>query len=198
MLIDSQYFPNLQYFQCLFRSEEITIETQEFFEKQTYRNRCKILSANGVDTLIVPVQHVDKKLPIKDLRIDYTQDWVRRHWGAIYSSYGKSPYFEHYAPYFEKILLKKPDFLLDMNMEILTICLKFLKVEKKIYFTEKFEKEQPNDYRSAIHPKKDFSEDKDFLIKPYRQNFGNEFEPNLSILDLLFCQGNRAGDWLVS
>ena len=192
MTIDLQYLPSLEYFCTLLQHDEIVIEAHEYFEKQSYRNRCIIQTTNKIDTLTVPVQNGNKKVLIRDLKIDYSQDWTRRHWGAIYSGYGKSPFFEYYSEYFKKILDKKPDFLFDLNFELLTICLKLLRLEKNIIFTENYAKIVKNDFRGQIHPKRSFEDNEVYESVVYRQNFGNEFEPNLSIIDLLFCQGNQS------
>ena len=192
MTIDLQYLPSLEYFCTLLKHDTIVVEVHEYFEKQSYRNRCKILTTNKVDVLTVPVKNGNSKVLIKDLRIDYHQDWSRRHWRAIHSAYGKSPFFEFYADYFKVLLEKKPDFLFDFNMDLLTICLKLLRLEKTIIFTENYEKDVENDFRGQIHPKKTYQENQLYQPVKYRQNFGNEFEPNLSILDLLFCQGNQS------
>ena len=192
MTIDLQYLPSLEYFCTLLQHDEIVIEAHEYFEKQSYRNRCIIQTTNKIDTLTVPVQNGNKKVLIRDLKIDYSQDWTRRHWGAIHSGYGKSPFFEYYSEYFKKILDKKPDFLFDLNLELLTICLKLLRLEKNIIFTENYEKTVKNDFRGQIHPKRSFEDNEVYESVVYRQNFGNEFEPNLSIIDLLFCQGNQS------
>ncbi len=192
MIIDLHYLPSLEYFACILQHDTIQIEAYEYYEKQSYRNRCKILASNKIDVLSVPVQNGNSKIIVKDIKVEYHQDWVRRHWGAIYSAYGKAPFFEYYADYFANIFEKKPDFLFDLNMELLTICLKLLKVEKKIIFTEEYEKVAQNDYRGQIHPKRSYSQNNFYEPIMYRQNFGSDFEPNLSILDLLFCQGNQA------
>lgn len=192
MTIDLQYLPSLEYFCALLKNEKIIIESHEYFEKQSYRNRCIIQTTNKIDTLTVPVQNGNKKVLIKDLKIDYSQDWNRRHWGAIHSAYGKSPFFEFYSEYFKITLDKKPDFLFDLNVEILTICLKLLRLEKKIIFTENYQKNVETDFRGLIHPKRNYELNNLYQPFSYRQNFGNEFVPNLSILDLLFCQGNQS------
>lgn len=192
MTVDLHYLPSLEYFCAILKSDEVVIEAHENFEKQSYRNRCKIQTTNKIDTLTIPVQNGNKKIIIRDLKIDNSQDWTRRHWGAIHSAYGKSPFFEFYSDYFKKIFDKKPDFLFDLNYEILTICLKLLRLEKKIIFTENYQKNVENDLRGLMHPKRDFTLNNLYQPLTYRQNFGNDFEPNLSILDLLFCQGNQS------
>lgn len=192
MTIDLQYLPSLEYFCAILKNDEIFIEAYEYFEKQSYRNRCKILTTNRIDTLTVPVQNGNRKVLIQDVKIDYSQDWTRRHWGAIKAAYGKSPFFEFYSEYFKKTIDKKHDFLFDLNLELLTICLKFLRLEKKIIFTKKYYENVENDFRGLIHPKREFKQNNIYQPLAYRQNFGNEFEPDLSILDLLFCQGNQS------
>lgn len=198
MIIDLQYLPSLEYFACILKEEVITIEAHEYYEKQSYRNRCTIQTTNKIDTLSIPVKNGNAKVLIRDLKVEYHQDWIRRHWGAIYSAYGKSPFFEFYSAYFKEVFDKKPDFLFDLNMELLSICLKMLRVEKKIVFTENYQKIVTNDFRGKIHPKIDFEANNIYQPVAYRQNFGNEFVPNLSIIDLLFCQGNQAVNILKS
>ncbi|MBB6004453.1 WbqC family protein [Arcicella rosea] len=192
MIIDLQYLPSLEYFVSLLQHDNIVIEAHEYYEKQSYRNRCIIQTTNKIDTLSIPVKNGNSKVLIRDLKIEYHQDWIRRHWGAIHSAYGKSPFFEYYSEYFKNIIEKKPDFLFDLNLELLSICLKLLRLEKKIIFTEKYEKNVEGDFRSKIHPKTNFLENGIYQPIAYRQNFGSEFVPNLSILDLLFCQGSQS------
>ncbi|WP_197491672.1 MULTISPECIES: WbqC family protein, partial [Emticicia] len=111
------------------------------------------------------------------------------------AAYGKSPFFEFYADYFQNILDKKNTFLWDLNFQMLTTCLKLLKVNRTISHTEVYQKEVDSnvfDARTLFNPKKQVIETSFYLPKPYQQNFGNEFVPNLSIIDLLFCRGTQA------
>jgi hypothetical protein len=70
-----------------------------------------------------------------------------------------------------------------------------MRVNKTIRQTEIYQKELDLgifDARNTINPKKLIERDFFYNPVPYQQNFGNEFVPNLSILDLLFCRGNQA------
>jgi hypothetical protein len=187
--------PSVEYFACLLKYSKVAIEAREHFVKQTYRSRCHILTANGVDTLIVPVVHSSPKMPIRDVKIDYSQSWVKRHWGAIVAAYGKAPYFEYFADDFDRVYQKKPTFLFDLNWELLTICLKLLRLKPTIRLTEAYEttlKEDQFDALSVIHPKKDAGHNNLYVPVVYQQNFGVKFVPNLSVIDLLMCQGAEA------
>lgn len=197
--LDLQYLPSLEYFAALLKYDYIYLEANEHYQKQSYRNRCYIRAANKVDMLSVPVLDGRRKVLIRDIRIDYKQSWLKDHWRAITSAYGKTFYFEHYAPYFEQVLFKKHTFLFDLNWELLTNCLNLLQIRNKIKSTSSYLKELDLnclDLRSAIHPKKNYLNNKIYRPLPYVQNFGSEFVPNLSIVDLLFCKGIEARQYL--
>ena len=138
--IESHYFPSIAYFRAIHDGDRLIIEVQEYFVKQTYRNRCEILTANGVDKLIVPLTANHGKVSIRDVRIDYSQKWLNGHWRAIQSAYGNAPFFEFYTDDLHKILFSKKEFLLDLNMALLTICLKWLKLRPQIAETVTYEK----------------------------------------------------------
>ena len=194
ILLDLQYLPPVAYFAAIRQADEVQIEANENFVKQTYRNRCKILSTHGVQDLSIPVHHAGKKILIRDLIIDHKQKWMNTHWRAIQSAYGKSPFFDYYAEEIGQVILSKSESLFDMNWQLLTICLKYLNLANKpISFTEAYDKTPEKglvDLRSAIHPKKAAPEW--FRAVPYHQIFGENFVPNLTILDLLFCEGPGA------
>lgn len=197
--IELQYLPSLEYFACLVKYGEAEIEAYEHFQKQTYRNRCHILTANGLDTLIVPIIHSAQKMPIREVKIDYSQSWVKRHWGAITAAYAKAPYFEYFGQDFEQVYQKKPVYLFDLNWELLTICLRLLRLKPTIRLTETYQSTVATghyDALSVIHPKKAYGHNNLYNPVVYQQNFGSEFVPNLSVIDLLMCQGAEAGNIL--
>ena len=194
ILLDLQYLPPVAYFAAIKQADEVWIEANENFVKQTYRNRCKILSTHGVQDLSIPVHHAGKKILIRDLTIDHKQKWMNTHWRAIQSAYGKSPFFDYYADEIEQVILSKSENLFDLNWQLLSICLKYLNLSQKpVFLTKSYTKTPENgvvDLRSVIHPKKPAPEW--FREVPYHQIFGEEFVPNLTILDLLFCEGPGA------
>ncbi|MEZ4904209.1 MAG: WbqC family protein [Spirosomataceae bacterium] len=194
-----QYLPNMAYFSCLLKYEEVHIEAQEHFVKQTFRNRCQIMTSNGIDTLIVPVNHSGGKTLIRDLKIDHTQGWMKRHWGSIVAGYGKAPFFEYFGEDFNNIYQKKHLYLFDLNWDMLTLCLKLLRVKPTLSLTEVYQhgiKEGHYDALSVIHPKKEVWHNNLYQPVVYKQNFGTSFVPNLSVIDLLMCQGAAASNIL--
>lgn len=195
ILIEAQYLPPVAYFSALHGADGIVLEKQEHYEKQTYRNRCYINSVQGKSVLIVPVTSKHGKTKISEVRIDYRQKWVNNHWRAIQSAYGKAPYFEHYADDLHEILFKKTEFLYDFNRELLTMCLKWLGWNLSIGESLEYQETVNNpviDLRSAISPKKGEMLARFYNPVTYYQVFGNKFVENLSLLDLIFCEGPGA------
>lgn len=194
LLIEPHYLASLEYFVSVIQAESIVWEVNAHFTKQTYKNRCTILADSGVMTLSIPVIY-GNHTPFKEVKIDHTQSWVRQHWGAFYSAYGKAPYFEFFADEFYAIWHAKPDFLLDLNHQMMTLCLKLLQCDREIEFTDHYQKipdSHKYDLRERIHPKKPFTSRKIYLPFPYTQNFGSNFAPNMSIVDLLLTEGPQA------
>lgn len=195
VLLDIQYLPSVAYFTAIYQADEVWIESQANFVKQSYQNRCSVLGANGIQHLSVPVNHRGKKIPIQELTIDYTQKWKNEHWRTLQSAYGKSPFFDYYADDIREIIRSDAATLFELDWHLMTKCLKYLQIDKPVYLTEQYEKQPKNDLtdlRSKIHPKKRTTDLTWFVSQPYHQIFGNNFAPNLSILDLLFCEGPLA------
>jgi hypothetical protein len=194
-LIESHYLPSIEYFSAINTFRTITLEKCEHFVKQTYRNRCHILTSQGQQSLIVPLTSKHGKVLISDVRVDYSQKWLNNHWRAIESAYRNAPFFEYYADDLEKVLFQKHIFLYDLNTAFLTICLKWLKSETKVQESMSYEKipsEGIFDLRNGIHPKKAELSTLNFKPVAYPQVFGNKFVEQLSIIDLVFCEGPNA------
>jgi len=196
IIIDLQYLPTLEYFCSISKADTVIIEAKENYIKQSFRNRTHILGANGVCSLTVPVINGNSKTPIQELRIDNSQNWINIHWRTLQSAYGKAPFFEYYESYFKELLYAKEEFLFDLNKKLLTICLKLLEFDTKVIFSKEYSKTPNNDVldlRSAIHPKNSFATNRFYQSQPYIQLFGSEFVSNMSIVDLIFCEGPNSG-----
>lgn len=194
-IIELHYFPSVPYIASWVFFDEMVIESKESYIKQSFRNRFRIKTANKVVDLIIPIQKGNSNIPIQEIRIDYNQSWIKNHWGAIQAAYGKAPFFEHYGKEVEELLNRKPKFLFDLNLQILEYLLNILGIHKNILFSQKFEKtytDSITDLRSIIHPKQHCGKLSFYKPTEYIQVFGNQFVKDLSILDLIFCEGPNA------
>lgn len=195
VVIEPHYLGCLEYFILLSNYDEVCFEIHDSFPKQTFRNRTYVLTSNKIQPLIVPVRY-SNGMATKEVLIDHSQRWVKDHWGAFYSGYGKAPFFEYFGDEFKAVWDKKSTRLIDLNLEFLRICFKILQLDVKITFTENFQTNHGNDFRSQINPKKPFSDRKIYRASPYTQLFGDTFVPNLSIVDLIMCEGPNAAQIL--
>lgn len=198
VLLSSAYLPPIEY--CAFLTQdEIWIERCENFQKQSFRNRTVVLTANGTQTLSVPVIHNRFKEPVEQTRIEYVTPWQRSHWRTIESAYGGSPFFLYYQDAFRPFYEKRYEYLFDFNLQITQMILEILNIPSKIKLTLDYKALSDNDLRTIIHPRRKSEAGYPFLYpEPYYQVFSCKygFISNLSILDLIFNMGPESTSYL--
>lgn len=193
--LSTAYLAPIEYYRVLTHASEVRVEQYDFFQRQTYRNRCHIATSNGLTTLTIPVEkQLSGKTLIRDVRISEHGQWQQQHWRTISAAYSSSPFFEFYAddllPFYEK----KYSFLWDFNTELQQTMFCLLDIQPEIKLTERYFNGEDTgiyDLREMIHPKKP-AISRNF--NPYYQVFAERtgFIPNLSILDLLMNMGNES------
>ncbi len=189
-ILQTTYFGPVQWYQKLNRYDHCFIEQHDSYQKQTYRNRCVIATANGMQVLTVPVEVSGEKQEVREVRISDHNQWRRIHWNALQSAYSESPFFEYYADDIRPFFEKKYDYLVDFNEAIRQTVCNLIDIHPEVEYTTDYARQHPNDYRDIIHAKHP-QPDSNFESRPYWQVFSHKhgFLPNLSILDLLFCMG---------
>lgn len=196
VLLSIAYLPPVAYFQKIKQSDCVYIEKHEHYVKQSYRNRCRVLGANGVLSLSIPVLHTHQKQGISEVKISYIEKWQQQHWRTIENAYRNTPYFIYYADALKQVYEKKHDFLFDLNTELLQLLMRNFKLTTEIKFTEVYDAPASlPDYRNAIHPKNE-TEENSFKEYPQLFNEGQPFKANLSAIDLLFNAGPNSKDYL--
>lgn len=164
------------------------IDIGENYVKRSERNRAKIMSANGVLDLSVHLKDANRpRTPIHSIEIDYSKRWQHQHWMAILSAYKNSPYFDHFAPYLEPHFNREYKHLWELNTELLKSLLKLMGASVELNFSRDYvvATEQDIDLRPKLRGE---------LSTPmpeYTQVFYDRepFVKNLSILDMLLCEG---------
>ncbi len=205
-LLSTAYLPPVDYFAAIAKYGGAVIEACENYQKQSYRNRCTILTANGKMNLNIPVarggDNFTHSVPITQIGIDYQENWPVRHIRAMEAAYMNSPFYEYYIDDISAVLLKKEESLFALNLNLTKLLLDFCGIKAEIRLTEDFVTDYGElDFRNRIHPKSKLPSllEEWKKEKPYWQVFAAKqgFVPNLSIVDLLFNEGPNAISYLV-
>ena len=202
------YLPWLPFFERMIISDIFVILDDVEFSKNSNHNRNYIKNKKGKLLLTVPVKYKNRVL-IKDIQIDNSKNWRKKHWETINQSYGKLKEFKKIQPELIKIYEREWFFLAQLNVEIIRFFARYFKIKSKIYLSSDLDTEGKSNqklinickYFSAdtfvvkentehYHPKEVFLNDKIkfkyFSNKTlnYKQ-LGNSFIPHLSALDYI-------------
>ena len=196
VLLHPTYFSPIVQYVAIAKYANIIFEVEDNYQKQTYRNRCYIYGANGIQPLNVPIEHLKGfKQKTKDVKIDYKDNWHKQHLKTLQSAYSSSPFYEFYIDDLISIFKKKPAFLLDLNLQGHEFVMDALQIDIPMSQTDKFEHDFGiGDYRKLAVAKSKLN----FNLTPYYQVFSEShgFISNLSILDLIFMERPNALNYL--
>jgi hypothetical protein len=186
--------PSVAYFRAIALGYKLVFDGHEHYVKQTIRNRYHILGANGVLGLSIHVEGLaGRKIPTREMRIDKSKPWKRLHLRAIESAYRSSPFFDHYYPGIKNLILSDHRTIGDLFEVSFPYWLDLLKLNSDWTFSDGYVEGQAEiDLRSRIKQIGDFPTS--LLTPPYLQVFADRFpfQPNLSVIDLLFNEGPAA------
>ncbi|MCC6725798.1 MAG: WbqC family protein [Saprospiraceae bacterium] len=190
VLVSLGYFPPVNWFMAIAKHPKVVLEQHEHYVKGSFRNRCQIIASGGSLRLSVPLRKgKNQQQPIREVEIAYDEPWQIRHWRAIRSAYGNSPFFEHYAHHFEGFFIaKKYGLLWDWNYDLFLVVNKILKLRNEVELSQSFERQPIGTFDARPEIEVQIIENQ--LVK-YPQVFEDRlgFIANMSILDLIFCVG---------
>lgn len=202
LILDALYFPSIQLWVGINNYNNIIIDNGSAFRKMSLRNRCWVVGAEGELRLTIPlIGGRDQRKPIHQIQIDHNYSWQIQHWRTLTACYNRSPWFEYYAPSLETLFSNPIASLVDWNLQCFQWVLKQLSLdinlssEETITFSDDLNTIVDLRDQTVLYQEKLKN---DTLIQ-YTQVFEDRigFKPNLSILDLLFCEGPRAKQLLL-
>ena len=194
VLLHPTYFPNIISFSLILKST-VCWEVWDNFQKQTYRNRCYICTDQGRQMLNIPIKHVggsEGRQLYKDVRLENEYPWQRTHWRTLQTAYRASPFFEFFEEDLAPLFENRFEFLLDFNLKTIEVVCDSLEIEMPDDKTYQYSVSSSDliDARHLVNAKKALNINQ----RPYMQVFQDRhgFIDNLSILDLLFNEGNAS------
>ena len=197
-LLHPSYFPNIATM-ALLAQHECVWEVNDYFQKQTYRNRTYICTDQGKHMLSIPIVHVGGKQGkqyYRDVKVDNQYPWQRQHWRSLQTAYRSSPFFEYYEDDLAPLFQNRYNFLLDYNFNCIDAVCSALELDVPEHRTTAYEASPSGirDMRFLVNAKKPIP----FSPVNYTQVFTERhgFIGNLSILDLLFNEGTNAATHL--
>ena len=218
VLLSTAYLAPISYYACLMHAPQVFVEQHEHYHKQTYRNRCRIVAANGVMDLSIPVVTCNNQA-IRKVEIDYSKPWQRQHWLSLEAAYRSTPFFEYYEddlkPFYQQQDIK---YLFDFNARLQQVICDLIDLHPQTILTQDFvtpeaaglcssdacldlreaaaaldlrEAAVALDLREAIHPKRNLPQMLHYHPQKYTQVFEQQlgFVADMSIVDLLFNMG---------
>jgi hypothetical protein len=203
VLLPVAYLPALEYFKYLLSADEVLIELHETYPRQSWRNRCSILTAHGILDLIIPVTRPNgKHSKTGDVCICNRENWQKKQWRSIVNAYNKSPFFFYYRDLLHPVFHSKEHVKLwEYNHALLQAVTDELGMKTNIAYTEYYShhSEDYDDMRKVLTPKIHRRPDFQRIEWPaYQQVFSDRhgFAANLSIIDLLFNKGPDTAEYL--
>lgn len=193
LLIDYQYFANINYYKKLIKFRYVIFEQYDDHKKRSFSNRCAIAGTNGRIDLSIPLEKGrSQKSKTKDVKISNAEKWQLRHWRSILSSYNNAPWFKHFSDDLAALYAEPYEYLIDWDLACLDWTRKILKLDFEYERSKEWLETVPpemEDFRNSVIPGR---ADLEHPIQ-YQQVFEEKtgFIPDLSILDLLFCEGPK-------
>lgn len=197
LICSTSCLPPVPLWSAISQNQEVWIEKNENYQKKGYRNKMILLSSSKRLIFSIPlVKGKNKQMSITDVSIAYDEDWILHLSKTLQSSYGSAPYFHFIYHDIMRIFGKKHKFLWNLNTELFAWVLQFMNLTIDLKYTESYIKVYD---RSVLDLRNlNTAHLQSQVQKPYAQisNYLINFEPNLSILDLLFCMGPEAKTYL--
>lgn len=223
-ILQSNYIPWKGYFDLINMVDEFVFYDDVQYTKRDWRNRNKIKTPNGLVWLSIPVEVKGKYFQKINETMVIDKDWAKKHWQSILHNYSKAKYFKNYKDIFEELYLNcNEEYLSQINYKFISTINRIFGINTKLRCSSEFNlidgqtekllgicKDCNADiYLSGPAAKDYFNEDlatKENIKVEWMDYSGYDeytqlyppFEHGVSILDLIFNEGENAKKFMKS
>lgn len=191
-------FPNLLWWHFAGSATHVLLDDKEHFEKMSFRNRYMVAGADGPIVLSIPVAGGrQQRKPMEQMQIDNKTNWQVQHWRTLTSVYNRSPYFEFFAPDLEPLFQQPFLSLTDFSLSSMAVLEKIARIRLEKSIVPSFKKHYDDSYADIRGMFRSSGYERQEGLPVYHQTFEDRtgFLPNLSLLDLLFAEGNNTASY---
>jgi len=119
VILQPSYIPWRGYFDQIDHADLFIFYDDVQYDKHGWRNRNQIKTSQGKQWLTIPVHSkgVTGGISIKDVCIDWSIPWHKKHLKALTFAYTKAPFFRDYRPWLESIYNRRDEFLAEFTIQ---------------------------------------------------------------------------------
>lgn len=226
VILQPSYIPWRGYFDQIRRADLFIFYDDVQYDKHGWRNRNQIKTSQGKQWLTIPVHTAGatQGMIIKDAKIDWSKPWARQHLKALTISYNRAPFFKQYLPMLEEFFGRRDEFIADFTTATTITLARALGLERVQFLRSSelagidgqktdrliaiLQRVGATHYlsgpsaRGYIEPEKFEAagiglEYVEYGYPEYPQLYP-PYDPNVTVLDLLFMTGDKAGGYLAT
>ena len=226
VILQPSYIPWRGFFHQIHKADLFVFYDDVQYDKNGWRNRNRIKTSQGLQWLTIPVRtkgSVVEGIPINRIEVSWDKPWNLHHWRAIQFAYRKTPFFDEYKDFFEDMYSRQPillaDFTIQTTIELARIIgithTKFMRSSELIGIEgEKTDRiisileHVGADHYISGPSAREYIEVENFQyagiqLEYMRYDYSEynqlypPYEPQVSIIDLLFMTGSRALQYIV-
>lgn len=192
-VFSSRYAGSVDYYAAMLRYGKVAIDLSEPFDKHhKHLNRMDIVGTNGCQQLSASLQKPNRRMAVGEVALSSHGNWRHTHWGALFSAYGRTPFFDYFADDLKQIYTDESiQTIASLNLTLHAAVIDFLDLDIE---TETVVVGNKNDLAAsdALNLRDGVLTEQ--TLEPYYQIWSSKFgfQPNQSILDLLFNVGREA------
>jgi len=209
------YIPYLGFFKKIESVDAFVFLDDVQYSRGDWDNRNKIRTIDNSMWLTIPILNKSGEL-LNQVKIDYSKDWVYKHISAIEFNYENTSFFNSYWKDIKSILEKPYNKLFDLNIKLINYFISVLQIGTKTILSSDLDIDSKGS-KKLLDICKELNADtylsgelgknyldvnifKDKNIQIIYEKFEHpqyiqkyiEFIPNMSIIDLLFNEGENS------